>query len=79
MRLMDWWLGFIIPNVGFIFWRYGFHGSMDEFHFWWCGWPDFFVPWFGGCGFCGLVVGNLMVVWVVGRVWLGGGGSGLCG
>ena len=27
-----------------------------------CGWPDFFVPWFGGYGFCGLVVGNLMVV-----------------
>ena len=27
-----------------------------------CGWSDFFVPWFGGCGFCGLVVGNLMVV-----------------
>ena len=52
--------------VGFHFWRYGFHGSMDGFHFWWCGWPDFFVPWFGGCGFCGLVVGNLMVIWVVG-------------
>ena len=31
-----------------------------------CGWPDFFVPCFGGCGFCELVVGNLMVVWVVG-------------
>ena len=37
---------------------------MDGFYFWWCGWPDFIVPWFGDCCFCGLVVGNLMVVLV---------------
>ena len=58
--------GFIIPDVGFIFEGMGF---MDQ-------WMGFI---FGGMGgrislflglvvvvFCGLVVGNLMVVWVVG-------------
>ena len=44
---------------------------MDGFQFWWCEWLGFIIPWFGGCGFCGLVVvvwvvGNLVVVWVVG-------------
>ena len=58
--------GFHHPSCEFHFWRYEFHGSMDGFHFWWYGWPDFFVPWFGGCGFFGFVVDNLMVVWVVG-------------
>ena len=46
-----------------------------------CVWSDLFVPWFGGCGFCGLVVGNLMVGGRgggggLGWVWLGGGGGG---
>ena len=58
--------GFIIPDVGFIFEGMGF---MDQ-------WMGFI---FGGMGgrislflglvvvvFCGLVVGNLMVVWVLG-------------
>ena len=44
---------------------------MDGFQFWWCEWLGFIIPWFGGCGFYGLVVvvwvvGNLVVVWVVG-------------
>ena len=47
------WVSFSV--AGFHFWWYGFQGSMDGFHFWWCGWLGFIIPWFGGCGFCGLV------------------------
>ena len=65
MGLMDQWLGF-----------YGFNGSMDGFHFWWCGWLGFIIPMFGGCGFCGLVAIEVdrRLVWV----WPVGMGFGQC-
>ena len=47
---------------------------MDGFHFWWCGWLRFIIPWFNGCGFCRLVAVEVdrRLAWVL-AVGLAGG------